>query len=243
MASQAAQPSQLSNKHADAREGQRPSRPARALPGQGKAPSPRVRVLLVEDDWHYARVLRQALARYEVDLLPVPDLASARRLLNDAGASVDAVLLEPDLPDGRGEDLLGQIEALPNQPGIVVFSDASQELRTHAATYRVVWAPRFTRASTLAATLRLAARGYADDTLTRFAGYFRLTRKEAEVLDLVAKGISPKRIALEHAVSLQAVYANLARVSTKAECASYQEVIAKLFRFSCHGLGHGIGGS
>jgi DNA-binding CsgD family transcriptional regulator len=58
-------------------------------------------------------------------------------------------------------------------------------------------------------------------------------------LDRVANGISPKQIAVEFGCSMQAVYAKLARVSTKTGCANYPEVVARLFQFSCHGLGHG----
>ena len=104
-------------------------------------------------------------------------------------------------------------------------------------SYRAVWAPGTTSPSALASILRKAAPGYARCTLERFAKHFRLTNKECEYLARVANGISPKQIAGEFGCSIQAVYAHLARLSTKTGCANYQEVIAKLFQFSCHGSG------
>jgi DNA-binding CsgD family transcriptional regulator len=73
----------------------------------------------------------------------------------------------------------------------------------------------------------------AQSTLSRFANCFRLTPREATILDQLAQGTSPKGIASELGVSLQAIYAKLARVNSKVGCTSYPEVIAKLFRFSC----------
>jgi DNA-binding CsgD family transcriptional regulator len=77
----------------------------------------------------------------------------------------------------------------------------------------------------------------ADSTVHRFAKNFKLTPKESKILDELARGNAPKRIALSCGCSLQAVYAHLARISTKTNCASYHEVVAKLFHFTFHTLG------
>lgn len=74
---------------------------------------------------------------------------------------------------------------------------------------------------------------FAQSTLSRFANCFRLTPREAAIVDQLAQGTSPKGIASVLGVSLQAIYAKLARVNSKVGCTSYPEVIAKLFRFSC----------
>lgn len=195
-------------------------------------------MLLILCDVHRARTIEQTLAAYDVATVVVSDLASARSFLRRTPQAIDAVLLESELPDGHGEELLGEIEALPNQPGIVMFSDPLHGVPAEAASYRIAWASRGAPAPALAATLRLAARGFAHNTLNRFARHFRLTHREVEVLDRVANGISPKRIAVDLGVSAQGIYACLSRVSSKAGCTNYQEVVAKLFRFSCHGLGH-----
>jgi DNA-binding NarL/FixJ family response regulator len=198
----------------------------------------KVKVLIVEGDQGWAKELQQALASQGVDGTVAADLLHARRFLATAAKHVDSVLLDLILPDGRGEELLPELEALPRQPGIVVLSGAPHELRPNAATFRFMWVSESTPAPSLAAILRLSAKGYVRSTLDRFANRFRLTRSETTVLVRIADGASPKGVAIDLGCSLQAVYAHLAKISKKAGCASYHELIAALFQFSCHGLGH-----
>ena len=108
-------------------------------------------------------------------------------------------------------------------------------------SYRVVLTPKTIAPASLASILRRSARGYAQCTIDRFGRHFGLTSKEVETLDHVASGTSPKEVAGVLACSIQAVYAHLTRICDKTSCASYQEVVAMLFRFSCHGLGRAIG--
>ena len=173
-----------------------------------------------------------------IDIMVAEDTSSARQYLSDYGNGVDAVLLNFDLPDKKCAALLPIVEALPKQPGVVILNTHPDGIEPATTSYRVFWASRTTSPAALAAILRLAAQGYARCTLRRFARRFMLTGKESEILDRLANGISPKQIAPDLGCSIQAVYAHLARVSTKTGCANYQEVIAKLFQFSCHGLGH-----
>ena len=111
-------------------------------------------------------------------------------------------------------------------------------MRPDASLYRAIWVPKSVHPPALVAIMHRVARGCAHKTLNRFARRFGLTRKETRVLDLVASGVGPKQIAANLNCSSQAVYALLARASNKTESLSYQEVVAKLFQFSCHGLGH-----
>jgi DNA-binding CsgD family transcriptional regulator len=202
----------------------------------------RIRVLLIGDDKQRAIAVTQALAEYGMDVLLAEDVSYALRFLSDTNEGVDAVLLDSDPPDEKCKELLEVVEALPKQPGIVILDRYADGLRPEAASCRAVWAPRMTTPSALASILRKAAQGYAGCTLGRFAKHFRLTDNECAYLDRAANGITPKQIAVEFGCSIQAVYAHLARLSTKTGCANYQEVIAKLFQFSCHGLGHGNAG-
>jgi DNA-binding NarL/FixJ family response regulator len=165
-------------------------------------------------------------------------VAGARRLLSQLGSSFDAVLLDLRLPDGRGEDLLADIEGLSPQPGIVIFSDYLHDLRPEAASYRTIQTSKQTPPALLAGILRLAAKGYAHSTLGRFAKQFGLTVRESDILNRVAGGINPKQIAVDLECSIQAVYAHLVRIGKKTDCDGYHEVVAKLFRFACQSLGH-----
>jgi DNA-binding NarL/FixJ family response regulator len=197
-----------------------------------------IRVLFVEDDQLCSRAFRRALAQYGVDCSVADTVSAARRLLRENGSCFDAVLLDLRLPDGRGEDLLSDIEGLSPQPGIVIFSDFLEDLRPEAASYRTVQSSKQIAPGLLATILRLAAKGYAHSTLARFSRQFGLSCKEADILNRVAGGTNPKQIALDIDCSIQAVYAHLLRIGKKTDCDGYHEVVAKLFRFACHSLGH-----
>ena len=69
-----------------------------------------MRILMVEDNALDADLVRRALRRSEPDatLAVAPTLAEARATLGAAGAC-DLVLLDLNLPDGRGLDLLAEI--------------------------------------------------------------------------------------------------------------------------------------
>jgi DNA-binding CsgD family transcriptional regulator/CheY-like chemotaxis protein len=197
-----------------------------------------LRVALIEGDRTYAQTIKSALGGFAVDCVLAETMASARGLLRADAGDFDAFLLDLNLPDGRGEDLLPELEALPKQPGIVIFSDCLLEARPEAISYRAILTSKLVAPSLLVSLLHVASRGYAECTLARFARDHGLTAKEHDVLQRIARGDSPKRVALELGCSLQAVYAHLARIGRKTGCDSYHETIAKLFQFSCHGLGH-----
>ena len=199
-----------------------------------------IQVLLVEDNENCAAAFRQSLDPYDIDTSIATSAASARQFLIQLGVRFDAVLLDLPLPDGRGENLLSDIEALSKQPGIVILSDFLGEISPEATSYRAVIAPKTIAPSCLASILRHTANGYAECILKRFAKHFSLTPGEMKVLDHVATGSSPKETAAAIGCSTQAVYAHLKGIGVKTSCGCYQEVVAKLFQFSCHGLGRGI---
>lgn len=200
----------------------------------------RIKALFVEDNGSYAQAFGRALGRYAIDCVTVTTLAAARRLLQQLHETIHVVLLDLHLPDGRGEDLLPDIEALSRQPGIVILSSFLDEVRPETVSYRTMLTPKTITPSSLALIIHQAAHGYAYRTISRFAKHFALSPKETEVLGLVGVGISPKQTAGLQGCSVQTIYARLARIAEKTGCASYQEVVAKLFRFSCHDLGHAV---
>lgn len=91
------------------------------LPASGPAPVPPVdqpapqgRVLYVEDDQAAVALVAAALACWpRIDLVSAPDLAAARELLADPRRPVDLLLVDLDLPDGSGWDLVGSRTTVP----------------------------------------------------------------------------------------------------------------------------------
>jgi DNA-binding CsgD family transcriptional regulator len=63
---------------------------------------------------------------------------------------------------------------------------------------------------------------------------FNLTRREMEATIYLAEGLDAKQIAQQMSCSEKTVYAHLSRVSRKASCRDYQEVICVLLASACH---------
>ena len=208
----------------------------------GKRASSAIRVLLIEDNKSFSSAFKRALGQFAVDCVVAETMATARGLIRAWGDSFDAILLDLKLPDGRGEDLLPELEALPRQPGIVIFSDFLLEMRPEVTSCRTIPTSKQVMPPVLASLLHVTGKRYAECTLDRFAKDHNLTRKEHEVLQRIARGDSPKGVALDLGCSLQAVYAHLARIARKTGCSSYHETVAKLFQFSCRGLGQVVDG-
>jgi DNA-binding NarL/FixJ family response regulator len=183
----------------------------------------------------------QALLQQGFAVVVVGTLLSARRLLTKPDLYADVVLLDRNLPDGCAEELLSELEQLPRQPGIVILSDNADDFYPDAVMFRAVVVSSFTSATVMGSILRKAAAGCADHTLRRFGQRYTLSLQEIEILGRLAEGSNPKTIAAEADCSLQAIYAHLARICKRTSCDSYPEVVAKLFQFSCHGLGHPMG--
>ena len=64
-------------------------------------------ILVVEDDFAVGRVLQVVLAQSGHDVELVRDLSGGRRALNDG--NYDLVILDVNLPDGSGLDLLAYL--------------------------------------------------------------------------------------------------------------------------------------
>jgi CheY-like chemotaxis protein len=78
-----------------------------------------MRLLWVENHTGFVRVAgRQFLAAHELTV--VPSLAAARDAL--AAGTFDAVLLDYDLDDGKGAELVALIRQLPTPPVVIAVS-------------------------------------------------------------------------------------------------------------------------
>ena len=77
-----------------------------------------VRVLLVEDHADTLRTLKRLLERMGYQVLPASSAAAALDVL--ANQSVDVLVSDIGLPDATGHDLMRQIRATHDVPGIAV---------------------------------------------------------------------------------------------------------------------------
>lgn len=180
-------------------------------PGRGS-----IRLLLVDD--HAA--LREPLAQF-LDRQPgltvagqAGSLAEARGLLA-AGVGIDLAVVDLDLPDGHGAELLRDLRRRsPEAPALVLT--ASPDRREHAralaagaahvlvktvtagqlveAIRRLVAGETLLTLAELVELLRLGAKLDAEDQTARRA-FDRLSPREREVLRALAEGLDDKAIA------------------------------------------------
>jgi DNA-binding NarL/FixJ family response regulator len=195
-------------------------------------------VLLVEGDQSVARDVVSDFGRNGAAVTVARTLADARALLRQCSAAVDAVILELYLPDGRGESLLPDIEALPRQPAVIITSTGSPELHADALTYRPLLFPKPISTAALLRVVRTVVAGYTQPMISRFVRRFELSRRETEAVMLLAQGLCVKEIALHMRCSEKMVYAHLAAVCRKAGCRDYHALVGRLLAFACQAMGH-----
>jgi CheY-like chemotaxis protein len=92
-----------------------------------RAPSPQTSVLLVDDDAANRLVLAALLEDegFRVDV--AGSFAAASLKLSAGGARYDLVLLDEDLGDGRGTDLVPRVRARLPGARVVLVSGAAEE--------------------------------------------------------------------------------------------------------------------
>ncbi len=218
-------------------ENDEPASLARRDAGSSGDKRDRRTILLVAGDRPPSVSLAEVLLMQGFAVLVAANPSCARQILVDPDVRVDVVLFDRNLPDGTAEDLLSELEDLPRQLGVVILADSADDFCAEALELRAVIVPVATPPTVLAGILKVAADGYAGATVKRFSRRYKLSDKETEILKRVTEGASPKAIAAEMSCSLQAVYARLTKICARTSCESYQEVVAKLFQFSCHGIG------
>lgn len=196
-----------------------------------------IRVMLVEDHRALLRALAFVFAR-EPDLTVVAQaecLAEARKHL-DAGLAVDVVVVDLELPDGSGVDLIhGVCTANRSAHALVLSGRINDRARAfaieagaswlidkaHADPDEIVVAIRRVHAgealiapADAAAIMADAARFREGEQAAR-AALARLTRREREILQAIAEGLGDRAIAERLYVSDRTVSNHVAAVLGK----------------------------
>jgi DNA-binding NarL/FixJ family response regulator len=204
----------------------------------GGGPKAGIRVLVVEDDEDFLRSLIGDFGRDGMALILTHSLAEARRILSDRKATFDAVLLKTRLPDGNGEALLPDLDAMPRQPATIITDALLHELQPASLEYRPVAMPRSAGISALLDLVKSLTIGYRFLLIRRFSFRFRLSTRETQALLLMAHGLRAKGIATSIGCTDPTVYGYLARICEKTGARDSTEILAKLLAFACQELGH-----
>ena len=214
-----------------------------------------VRVMLVDDHTSFRLPLAIVLER-EPDLEVVAQagsLAEAREMLRGKEPAVDVVLVDLNLPDGSGVDLISDLRvARPNAAALVLsaHSDPSQLARAieagamgiaHKSTSplevveslrRLYAGEKLLSLQEFTAAIRLVSRERQEDQEARLA-IERLTSREREVLQALADGLSDQEIAERLYVGVGTVRSHLRSLLLKLQVQSRLQVLVFAVR---HGL-------
>ena len=194
----------------------------------------RIAVVVADDEWHYREAVVHVLSRAD-DMEVVGEAATAEEALALVAREAPAVaLVDLQMPEMGGLELARRIRAEHAGTAVVIFtvsrdeSDVLEALRTGASGYLVKQETRdpgrlyeAVRVAASGATLlspggarelieKLAHRGSADP-----ADEFGLTKRECEVLRLLADGASNRQIAMTLVISEQAIKNHVGSVLRK----------------------------
>ncbi|MEU6235329.1 response regulator transcription factor [Kitasatospora sp. NPDC047058] len=204
-----------------------------------------VRVLIVDDHPLFREGLKAALESAE----GIAVVAEAERVAEvpDAVArsGPDVVVMDLSLPDGSGLEAARRLAAQPPAPPVLMLTMADDDgsllaaLQAGARGYLVKGAGR---EEVLHAVRTVAAGGavFGADVAGRITALLAgarvreagqlfpaLTAREAEVLDLVARGLDNRRIARELVVAEKTVRNHVTHIFEKLHVATRAEAVAR----------------
>lgn len=194
--------------------------------------------LLLADDHPVVRAGLRAVLETEPDLVIVAEAATAEAAVaRAADGDIDVVLMDLRFKDGMtGAEATAAITQRPGAPRVLVVTtydtdaDTVPAIEAGATGYLLKDAPP----EDLAAAVRTAAAGHttlapavADRLMTRLrTPGVNLTRREAEVLVLVADGLSNQAIGTRLHLTEGTVKSHLARIYIKLDVSSRTAAVA-----------------
>jgi DNA-binding NarL/FixJ family response regulator len=198
-----------------------------------------IRVLIVDDHEVLAASLAHVLDD-EADIVAVglaATLSQARARI--VSASPDVLILDRRLPDGDGVEALAELKSLrPHMNVLVLTATSSDDVLVRALEAGAAGFLSKTRSlAEVTTAVRAAAQGEASISpemlarllpkLTRVPGPDpALTRREQEVLGMLAHGLSNAAIAAELSVSVNTVRNHVANLSAKLGAHSKLEAMS-----------------
>ncbi len=180
-------------------------------------------------------------------------LSEARDALQNVGPSVDLVLIDLDLPDGSGTQLIGEIQKT-NPDALVLVLTAFKDEKWLARAIDAGASGILHKSARVGEVISAVRRLFAGENLvspsevaeaTRFMDGERreereakkllekLTRREKEVLQALAEGLSDKELARSLHVNIDTVQTHMGNIRQKLEVASRLQALVFAIR---HGV-------
>nr|WP_319396625.1 sigma-54 dependent transcriptional regulator [uncultured Desulfobacter sp.] len=94
-------------------------------------------VLIVEDDPHVRELLIESLTPYDYTLMAAETLSECRTLLSVG--KFDLILLDLNLPDGNGIEILPEIRQSPSTPEVIIITAEGSAAGAKTAMDNEVW--------------------------------------------------------------------------------------------------------
>ena len=214
-----------------------------------------IRIMILDDHDTFRDPLAFMLER-ELDLTVVArprSLSEASRILEDAGFAVDVALVDLNLPDGSGADLIKELrDSRPRATALVLSATADNRHLAAAieagaagvmhksapmgelveAVHRLASGDQLLSQEEVIEALRFLTRERESHREARLASD-RLTPREREVLQALAEGSSDREIARRLHVGEGTVHSHVTNILSKLEVSSRLQALVFAVR---HGV-------
>ena len=214
-----------------------------------------VRIMVVDDHDTFRDPLAFMLER-ELDLTVVArprSLSETREVLESMDVAVDVAIVDLNLPDGSGADLIKELHGpRPRATALVLSATADQKHLARAieagaagvmhksapmsdlveAVHRLAAGEQLLSQEEVIEALRFLTRQRESNREARLASA-RLTPREREVLQALAEGLSDKQIAGRLHVGVGTVHSHVTNILAKLEVSSRLQALVFAVR---HGV-------
>lgn len=187
-----------------------------------------MRVLIVDDDRVLSEALRHVLS-CEPDIEVVGHAVTRSNAADMARAlHPDVVLMDHLLPDGEGVDLAASLHRSMPRTRVVMLTGGSKDGRLAARAAAAGCAGFVVKGQHLTEVVAALRRAGSESSPGRSRG--RLSGREVEVLQHLARGLANKSIAKEMNLSLNTVRNHVQRILGKLDAHSRLEAVSMAVR-------------